>query len=56
MVKNLVTDEVKAFSDQVFFHYCNLNIVIFINIFRTLGGKTLADTHWCLNFQEVFFI
>ena len=37
MVKNLVTDEEKAFSDRVFSDQCKLNIVIFI---QNLGGKS----------------
>lgn len=36
MVKNLVTDEEKAFSDLVSFHWCKLNIVSFI---QNLGGR-----------------
>lgn len=43
MVKNLVTDEEKAFSDQVFFHYSKLNIVIFIQNSRWKNsGGTLT--------------
>lgn len=45
MIKNLVTDEEKEFSDQVFFHYCKLNIVIFIQNSRrkNSGGHSLMS-------------